>query len=194
MPPASNPLNRLMRRRSGTSSTDKLYGSIVAQARLPVFYRSIGIPDSLEGRFALLSLHLFAVLHRLKGEGAPALALAQELVDRFSKDMETVLRELGVSDLRIPKRVRDLTASSLALLEGYETAYTEGDTAFAASIAASLPLDPEHAGPSSERLASYLRASVKQLEQQPLASLQEGTLDFPEVTKERWTERGRQAD
>lgn len=194
MPPASNPLNRLMRRRSGTSSTDKLYGSIVAQARLPVFYRSISIPDSLEGRFALLSLHLFAVLHRLKGEGAPALALAQELVDWFSKDMETVLRELGVSDLRIPKRVRGLTASSLALLEGYETAYTEGDTAFAASIAASLPLDPEHAGLSSERLASYLRASVKQLEQQPLASLQEGTLDFPEVTTERWTERGRQAD
>jgi len=192
MPPASNPLNRLMRWRSGTSSTDKLYGAIVAQARLPVFYRSLGIPDSLQGRFTLLSLHLFAVLHCLKGDGAPALALAQELMDRFSKDMETVLREIGVSDLRIPKRVRGPTASSHALLEGYESAYAEGDAAFAAAIAASLWLiNPERAGLSSERLASYLRASVKQLEQQPLASLQEGTLDFPEVTTERWTERGR---
>jgi cytochrome b pre-mRNA-processing protein 3 len=179
-----------MRWRSGTSSTYKLYGSIVAQARLPVFYRSLGIPDSLQGRLTLLSLHLFAVLHRLKGEGVPALALAQELVDRFSKDMETVLRELGVSDLRIPKRVRGLAASSQTLLEGYESAYTGGDATFAAAIAASLPLDPEHAGLSSERLASYLKASVKQLEQQPLASLQEGRLDFPEVTAERWTERG----
>ena len=112
-------------------------------------------------------------------------------MDRFSKDMETVLREIGVSDLRIPKRVRGLTASSHALLERYESAYAEGDAAFAAAIAASLPLNPERAGLSSERLASYLRASVKQLEQQPLASLQEGTLDFLEVTTERWTERGR---
>jgi len=72
MPPASNPLNRLMRWRSGTSSTDKLYGAIVAQARLPVFYRSLGIPDSLQGRFTLLLPHLFAVLHCLKGDGAPA--------------------------------------------------------------------------------------------------------------------------
>ena len=87
MPPVLNPLNRLMRWRSGMSSTDKLYGAIVAQARLPVFYQSLGIPDSLQGRFALLSLHLFAVLHRLNGDGAEALALAQELMDRFSKDM-----------------------------------------------------------------------------------------------------------
>jgi cytochrome b pre-mRNA-processing protein 3 len=111
-------------------------------------------------------------------------------MDRFSKDMETVLREIGVSDLRIPKRVRGLAASSQALLEGYESAYAAGDAAFAAAIAASLPLDPEGAGLSSERLASYLKASVRQLEQQPLAPLRQGTLDFPEVTAERWTECG----
>jgi cytochrome b pre-mRNA-processing protein 3 len=194
MPPLLNPLNRLMRWRSGRSSTDKLYGAIVAQARLPVFYHSLGIPDCLQGRFTLLSLHLFAVLHRLKSDGAEGLALAQQLMDRFSKDMETVLREIGVSDLRIPKRVRGLAASSQALLESYESAYAGDDAAFAAAIAASLPVHPESAGLSGERLASYLRASVEQLEQQPLASLQAGMLDFPEVTKERWTARGRQTD
>ena len=152
MPPASNPLNRLMRRRSGTSNTDKLYGSIVAQARLPVFYRSLGIPDSLEGRFALLSLHLFAVLHRLKGEGAAALALAQELVDRFSKDMETVLRELGVSDLRIPKTMRGLAASSLALLEGYESRLTRrARQPSPLRSPQACRIDPAHARLSSER-------------------------------------------
>jgi cytochrome b pre-mRNA-processing protein 3 len=182
MPPAFNPLSRLMRWRSGTRSTDKLYGAIVAQARLPVFYRSLGIPDSLQGRFALLSLHLFAVLHRLKGEGAEALAPAQALMERFSKDMDTVLREIGVSDLRIPKTVRGLAASSHALLESYETAFASGDASFAAAIAAALPLPSESARLSSELLASYLRASVRRLEQQPLASLQAGTLDVAEVT------------
>ena len=92
-----------MRWRSDARNSEKLYGAIVAQARLPVFYRSFGVPDTLPGRSALLSLHLFAVLHRVKEEGPDGRTLAQELVDRFSRDMETVLRELGVSDLRIPK-------------------------------------------------------------------------------------------
>ncbi len=91
----------------------------------------LGVPDTLEGRFALLSLHLFAVLHRLKLEGAAGAPLAQELVDRFSQDMETVLRELGVSDLRIPKKMRGLAASSMSLLQAYESAFAKGQSALA---------------------------------------------------------------
>ena len=53
-------------------NAEKLYGAIVAQARLPVFYQEFGVPDTLEGRFVVLSLNLFAVLHRLKGEDAQA--------------------------------------------------------------------------------------------------------------------------
>jgi len=116
------PLDRLMRWRSEASTTEKLYGAIVAQARLAVFYRSFGVPDTLQGRFTLLALHLFAVLHRLKGEGREGRALAQKLVDGFSQDMETVLRELGVSDLRVPKSMRRLAAASKGLFQDYETA------------------------------------------------------------------------
>ena len=103
MPARLNPLDRLRRWRSGASNSEKLYGAIVAQARLPIFYRSLGVPDTLEGRFTLLSLHLFVVLHRLKAEGAEGAGIVQGLVDRFSQDMETVLRELGVSDIAHPK-------------------------------------------------------------------------------------------
>ena len=70
----------------------------------PFSTRSFGVPDTLEGRFVVLSLHLFAVLHRLKGEGAEARDTVQDLADRFSTDMETVLRELGVGDLASRKR------------------------------------------------------------------------------------------
>ena len=123
------PLDRLMRWRSEASTTEKLYGAIVAQARLPVFYWSFGVPDTLQGRFTLLALHLFAVLHRLKGEGSEGRALAQELVDRFSQDMETVLRELGVSDLRVPKAMRRLAAASKGLFQDYATALESGRSA-----------------------------------------------------------------
>ena len=106
-----------MRWRSEASTTEKFYGAIVAQARLPVFYRSFGVPDTLQGRFTLLALHLFAVLHRLKSGGSEGSALAQDLVDRFGQDMETVLRELGVSDLRVPQSMRRLAAASKSLFE-----------------------------------------------------------------------------
>ena len=121
MGPSLNPLTPLKSwRRDGTSAA-KLYGAIVAQARLPAFYQGFGVPDTLQGRFLVLSLHLFAVLYRLKAEGPPARNLAQDLTDRFSADMETVLREIGVGDLSIPKKVRGLWASSAGLLQAPRT-------------------------------------------------------------------------
>jgi cytochrome b pre-mRNA-processing protein 3 len=176
-----NPFHRFARWRPAASCIDKLYGAIVAQARLPVFYRSLGVPDTLEGRFAVLSLHLFAVLHRLKGEGGEAAPLAQELIDRFTADMETVHRELGVSDLRIPKTMRGLAASSQASLETLEAGLAGGERSLAAAVAACLPLPREVTDLSSRRLAPYLTASIDALGRQPLGSLRAGAVDFPEV-------------
>ena len=181
-PPDVTPLDRLMRWRSEASTTEKLYGAIVAQARLPVFYRSFGVPDTLLGRFTLLALHLFAVLHRLKGEGREGSALAQELVDRFSQDMETVHRELGVSDLRIPKSMRRLAAASKGLFQDYETTLAAGETPLAHAIAASLPDETESAELSSKALTSYLLASIEALARQDIASLRAGVPGFPEAS------------
>ena len=72
-----NPLDRLLRWRSGPSNNEKLYGAIVAQARLPVLLPGFTVPDTLEGRFTVLSLHLFAVLHGLKRGRAEGKALSQ---------------------------------------------------------------------------------------------------------------------
>jgi cytochrome b pre-mRNA-processing protein 3 len=174
-----------MRWHSGASNSEKLYGAIVAQARLPILYRSLGVPDTLEGRFTLLSLHLFVVLHRLKEERNEGAALAQGLVDRFSQDMETVLRELGVSDLRIPKKMRILAASSINLLQNYESAFAEGEASIAEAIAAAMPGDGETPELSSRALSSYLLACVRDLRRQTLASLQEGAIAFPEASLTR---------
>ena len=186
MPARLNPLDRLRRWRSGASNSEKLYGAIVAQARLPIFYRSLGIPDTLEGRFTLLSLHLFVVLHRFKAEGAEGAGIVQGLVDRFSQDMETVLRELGVSDTRIPKKMRALAASSMGLLQAYESACAKGEkSSLAEAIAAALPDGTANAEFSSSALASYLWASVTALEQQTFAALRKGAIEFPEVSQTR---------
>ena len=176
-----NPLYPLTPWRRNDTNAAKLYGAIVAQARLPVFYQDFGVPDTLEGRFLMLSLHLFAVLHRLKGEGPAALGLAQALSDRFSKDMETVLREVGVGDLSIPKKMRGLAASSAALLQAYEEALAAGDEAVSAALAKALPLEPSLSEAANGRLAHYLIGAVRQIEAQSFAALRLGEVRFPGI-------------
>jgi cytochrome b pre-mRNA-processing protein 3 len=174
-----SPLIPLFSWRQKDLDAEKLYGAIVAEARLPIFYQALGVPDTLEGRFVVLSLNLFAVLHRLKADGVGARGLAQELMDQFSADMETVLRELGVSDLGIPKKMRGLAASSAALLQSYEEALAGGDSALAATIAAALP------GPLAEAagmsLAHYVKDVIRHLGTEPLSVLQKGEVKFPEI-------------
>jgi cytochrome b pre-mRNA-processing protein 3 len=158
----------------------KLYGAIVAQARLPEFYAVAGVPDSLEGRFVMLSLHVFAVLHRLKAEGEEGRELAQELVDIFAADMETVLREAGVSDLRIPKTVRAIAASNHGNVLTLERAYEAGcGQVLQDEIAAMLPLETEQGLPVARRLAAYVEEMLSYLAAQPTSALDHGTLRFP---------------
>jgi cytochrome b pre-mRNA-processing protein 3 len=175
-----NPLDRLAPWRRRTPDAIKLYGAIVAQARLPVFYQSLEVPDTLEGRFLTLSVHLFAVLHRLKREGQAARDLAQDLTDRFTADMETVLREIGIGDLVIPKKMRGLTASSAALLQAYEDALPAGEAAVAATLGQALPQDQRLSEATTRRLAHYLIALVHGLEAQSVAALEAGDVRFPE--------------
>lgn len=177
---ALNPLKRLLRRSKTADDSAILYGAIVAQARLPAFYRVFAVPDTLEGRFALLGLHLFAVLHRLRSGGAEARDLAQSLMDRFIRDMETVLREQGVSDLKIPKTMRRLAGANLARLQAYEEALGQGREALAAEVAAALPMADDEARIAADRLAAYVEVMVISMEKVPLASLREGEVAFPD--------------
>jgi cytochrome b pre-mRNA-processing protein 3 len=107
--------------------------------------------------------------------------LAQELSDRFSEDMETVLREIGIGDLSIPNKVRALAASSAVLLQAYEEALAAGDAAVAAAIAKALPLEQAPSEAASGHLAHYLKEAVRQVEAQSFAALRAGEVRFPET-------------
>jgi cytochrome b pre-mRNA-processing protein 3 len=174
-----NPLPIFNVWRRGETSAAKIYGSIVAQARLPAFYQGFGVPDTLEGRFVVLSLQLFAVLHRLKSEGEPAQSLIQELIDRFGADMETVLREVGVGDLSVPKKVRALAASGSALFHAYEDAFAKGDAEIARTISETLLVAEGARGAVAERLAHYLGETFACLQAQDFSALQGGEVRFP---------------
>ena len=110
---------------------EAIYGMIVTQAREPLFYRDLGVPDTVNGRFDLLVLHLWMVLRRLKPiEGALA---CQALFDRFCDDMDANLREMGVGDLTVPKRMQAFGEAFYGRAAAYDLALAGGGAAGAGS-------------------------------------------------------------
>ena len=101
---------------------DAIYAAIVAQARRPSFYRDAGVPDSLDGRFDVLVIHAFLFLRRLKREGETAAEVGQLVFDAMFADLDQNLREMGVGDLGIAKRVRKMASAFYGRTAAYDEA------------------------------------------------------------------------
>ncbi len=160
------------RRGRNTHVIHALYGAIVAQARLPVFYRLYGVEDTVEGRFELIVLHLVLLLRRLarrQGENASAQptfdpALGQPLFDAFCRDLDDNLREMGVGDLAVPRRMRRFGEAFYGRQAAYETAFAavdghELERALARNIFGLTDVDEK-----AVWLAQYARAAATQLD------------------------------
>jgi cytochrome b pre-mRNA-processing protein 3 len=97
-----------------------LYEGVVAQARQPGFYRDCGVPDSVDGRFELIALHIFLVLRRLKADTGEGGELGQALIDVMFQDMDQSLRELGAGDLGVGPRVKRMIQGLFGRIAAYE--------------------------------------------------------------------------
>ena len=152
------PFNHFRKPRTPLRGTiEAIYGMIVTQAREPLFYRAVGVPDTVNGRFDLLLLHLWLLLRRLKSaEGGTA--LSQRLFDHFCNDMDDNLREMGVGDLTVPKRMQAFGEAFYGRTAAYDFALTEGREALAQAV------DGEMAAIHGLLASGDLRAAQKALE------------------------------
>lgn len=139
-----------------------IYTAIVAQARQPALYRDHGVADSVDGRFEMIVLHQVLLYHRFGPANAEAKAVVQEVFDTFVADMDRSLREMGVGDLGVPKRMKAMGKSFYGRLSVYGKALAENDRAGLAE-ALSRNLFPEGDRPSLAPLADYAFASVETL-------------------------------
>ena len=133
---------------------------IVTQAREPLFYRDLGVPDTVNGRFDLLLMHLWLVLRRLKSVEAGT-GLSQALFDHFCEDMDDNLREMGVGDLAVPKRMRAFGEAFYGRSAAYDMALTEGREAFAQALCKNV-FNGEKIEKARE-LAAYAEAAMAAL-------------------------------
>jgi cytochrome b pre-mRNA-processing protein 3 len=153
-----------------------LYGAIVAQARQPSLYEQLRVPDSVDGRFDMIVLHLVLAVRRLRGS-APA--EQQALFDLFVADMDRSLREMGVGDLTVPKRIKKMAEAFYGRLEAYGAAIEAGDrSALARAIDRNVFPDTGDAA-AADGLAAYALAAGTALSAQPLEDVLAGRLGFP---------------
>jgi cytochrome b pre-mRNA-processing protein 3 len=168
------------RRDARPDTISSLYGMIVAQARYPGFYRDYAVPDTVNGRFDLIVLHLALVLSRLAQEPTMQ-SLGQGVFDRFCQDMDHNLREMGIADLKVPKEMRRMGEAFYGRSQAYRGALSADDDgplvkALQRNIYSGSPV----ATTAAPRLAAYMREALRDLAAQDSASLAAGALHFPD--------------
>jgi cytochrome b pre-mRNA-processing protein 3 len=153
-----------------------LYGSSVAAARREVFFRDLGVPDTIAGRFEMLVLHLFLVLDRLRDEGEARKELSIRLADELFQSLDDAMREMGVGDLTVPRKMHKAAGAFYGRLEAYAAALAEEDAraledALRRNVYGGEPVAAE----TVARLAAYLRRARAAL------ALDNGEVRFPDL-------------
>ena len=156
---------------------EAIYGMIVTQAREPLFYRDLGVPDTVNGRFDMLVLHLWMVVRRLSSIEGGGADISQALFDCFCADLDANLREMGVGDLAVPKRMQAFGEAFYGRAAAYDLALAAGAEPLAQALCRNIlnGQDIENA----RRLALYVETAVACLAGLDEAVLQRGSWRFP---------------
>lgn len=166
------------KREERLAPVNALFARVAEASRLPALYLDGGVPDTFEGRFDSLSLHAFLVMRRLRALPAPAADLAQDFVDACFAYLELGLRNGGVSDIAVPKRMKKIAASFYGRVQAFETALMSDEPkALVDALARNLG-----AGDGAALLADYVRRSEAALGVLDLDALLSRPVLFPSIS------------
>jgi len=173
-------LQRLMNffvRPIASPAVASLYGTCVAQARQPIFYADLHAPDTVYGRFDLLILHVLLVIQRLREHTKET----QQLFDILFADMDKNLREMGVSDIRIAKKMKPLLSAFYGRAKVYEEALATEDDKLAEALRRNIYGEAPATSDDVRRLTTYIRHAHTMLATQNTNDILAGKLSFPVV-------------
>lgn len=166
-------------RRSNRAITDALYERIVAAARQPGLYSDWGVPDTPMGRFEMVSLHMFLFLHRVRRETGDVKDLAQDLTDEFFRDIDHSLRELGISDPGIPRRMKKLSRMFYGRVVSYGAALDASDKPGLEAALRRNVTPGRDDWASAGAVAGYAMSASRVLREQDVAAFLAGEVSFP---------------
>lgn len=170
---------QLFKESSAKRAAHRIYITLVEQSRRPAFYLSCGVEDTPDGRFDMIAMHAALVLRRLRRDGQTTAELAQELFDLMFADMDQNLREMGVGDIGVGKRVKGMAQGFYGRLAAYDAGLqaTDDETLKSALrrnlFRATVPADCHVAA-----IAQYMRRESAAMEAQPTDTFIEGSVGF----------------
>ena len=164
----------------------EVYNLAVAQGRLPLFYAEHRVPDTLDGRFEMVALHVFLILRRVKNDRQSG-AFAQALFDVFFADMDRGLRELGTGDLSVGKQIKLMATGFYGRIAAYDGGL-DGTENLEAALRRNLFGTVADIGEEDlAAAAAYLRRQAAFLETQSSEDIRQGRVRFAPVTAEEAT-------
>lgn len=181
-------LSSLFRKRAMTQVGEPLYAAVSAQARQPGFYSRMGVADRIDARFELYTLHALLLILRLRDEdvtaegdpsAGPGGEAAQSLFNAYVSALDNVLRELGVGDISMARKMRKLGEALYGRMVAYETPLRAGDQA-ALTVLLARNVYEDEAAPGAAELSRYALAARTLLANQPFAAVVKQPL-WPEV-------------
>src|SRR4051812_999302 len=129
-------LFRLFGRKRWERAGFELYTAAVRAAREPYFFAELHVPDTMDGRFDMIGLFVFLLIERIHKAPPPGPELAQAVFDAMFLDMDHTLRELGVGDMSVGRRVKAMWEALNGRSQAYAGPVAAGDEpALAAALA-----------------------------------------------------------
>lgn len=168
-------------RRASKALIEQLRGEIVAAARRPALYETLGAPDRIDGRFELLTLHVGLVLRRLVAIGGLGQDIAQDLVNSVFLHFDDTLREMALSDVSVSKRLKKIKAAFYGRNAAYALALDSGSRADLEQALARNVYGASGGAPGARGLADYVAAVDASLAGAPLEDFATGRFRFPEA-------------
>ncbi len=167
-------------RRASKALIEQLRGEIVAAARRPALYETLGAPDRLAGRFELLTLHVGLVLRQLVAIGGLGHDIAQDLVNSVFLHFDDTLREMALSDVSVSKRLKKIKQAFYGRNAAYAAALDSGSLPELESALARNVLGAPSGAVEARALAEYVASVDAALAKAPLEDFATGRFRFPE--------------
>ncbi len=171
-------LKRIFKRKAAPEPHARVYAEIVAQARQPWPYEALRVPDTLDGRFDMLILHAFLVFDRLRAGDVEAHAFSQAVFDEMFRNLDHTLREMGVGDLSVGKRIRKMGEIFYGRSATYEAALRDSERSVLADALSRNVFAGSPPPGSAAALADYVVRQRRFLESQPIAAILAGRVAF----------------
>lgn len=172
------PLSTLFKKSGPPPAIHEIYRIIVEQARQPRFYTDYGVPDTVDGRFEMVTLHAFLVLRRLKGASESSSDTAQALFDLMFEDMDVSLREMGAGDMGVGKRVKAMVQAFYGRIASYEAGLAGEKGELEDALARNVYATSDAGEPATEALADYLRGQAAHMTSLDLGDVERGKFEF----------------